>query len=505
MNKKALGIILSYTLIVFDIVVGILFVPFLLRSLGDQEYGLYKLMLSTASYLSVLDFGIGGTITRYVVKFRTEQKRKDEENFLAMGFLIYAVLSLLVLLLAVGLCFAIPRIYAVSIPPEQYRYAQTLFFIICSHTAVSLFNHAYNGLFLAYEKYSYQKLTNIIKLALRIGMLVLLITITQSAMVIALVDLGLSIVLLAVNAIYSKKNLKCTIKLHKWDKGLAKEAGVFTLAILMQSIINQFNSNVDNIVLGIYVSTAIVSMYSLALQLFTMYSTLSTAVSSIYLPSLSKAVFAGENDEQITNRIIKPSRVQLIILLLALTGFYLLGQHFIGVWVGEGYEEVYLLACVLLTSSTLELSQNTITAILKAKNKLHGKTLILGISTLFNVIITFLLVPKIGALGAVIGTAFSMVFGYGVALNIYYHKVAKVNMFTYYKKTYKGILPAALLAGAIGFVVRFIPLSGWVGFAAKALAYVVVYVAVMYFIGLNADEKGMIKNGIKKFTKTKGI
>ena len=133
MNKKALGIILSYTLIVFDIVVGILFVPFLLRSLGDQEYGLYKLMLSTASYLSVLDFGIGGTITRYVVKFRTEQKRKDEENFLAMGFLIYAVLSLLVLLLAVGLCVAIPRIYAVSIPPEQYRYAQTLFFIICSH------------------------------------------------------------------------------------------------------------------------------------------------------------------------------------------------------------------------------------------------------------------------------------------------------------------------------------------------------------------------------------
>ena len=157
MNKKSLGIILSYLLIVVDIVVGVLFVPFLLKSLGDQEYGLYKLMLSTASYLSVLDFGIGGTITRYVVKFRTQKNGRDEENFLAMGFLIYAILALLVIAFAVGIALFIPNIYAVSITPEQYGYAQTIFMLICAQTAVALFNHAFNGLLLAYEKYFLSK------------------------------------------------------------------------------------------------------------------------------------------------------------------------------------------------------------------------------------------------------------------------------------------------------------------------------------------------------------
>lgn len=504
MNKKTVGIVLSYLLIVIDIVVGILFVPFLLKTLGDNEYGIYKLMMSTASYLSVLDFGIGGTITRYVVKFRTQQKKKEEENFLAMGFMIYGVLSLLVILLAVGVAAAIPRMYQVSIPPEQYRYAQTVFFVICLHTAVSLFNHAYNGLLLAYEKYTYQKLTNIVKIALRISLLIALLLNFKLGIVIALVDLGLSLAILIVNAIYARFRLKCRIKLHKWDGALAKEAGVFTLAILLQSIINQFNSNVDNVVLGIYVSTAVISMYSLVLQLFNMYSSLSTAVSSIYLPTLSRAVFSGESDDEITERIIKPSRIQLVILLLALSGFILFGRDFISVWVGDGYMEVYMLSCIILTTATIELSQNTITAILKAKNKLHGKTLILAASTVVNAILTFILVPKIGALGATIGTAFSLVFGYGVALNLYYHFKININMKTYYKKTYWGILPAAIIACLIGIPISlYLNVGGWLGFALKALIYVVIYTAVIYFIGLNKEEKGMVKRIFKKFKKKK--
>ena len=206
MNKKTLGIILSYLLIAVDIIVGILFVPFLLKSLGDQEYGLYKLMLSTASYLSVLDFGIGGTITRYVVKFRTEQKRKDEENFLAMGFLIYALLALIIILIAFGVAFCIPKIYAVSINPEQFKYAQLIFMLICGQMAVTLFNHAYNGLLLAYEKYVYQKIVSIVKILLRVLLLIVLISSTKSAVVIAIVDLALSFSLVVFNHFYCKRN-----------------------------------------------------------------------------------------------------------------------------------------------------------------------------------------------------------------------------------------------------------------------------------------------------------
>ena len=506
MGKKFVGIGLSYLLIVVDISVGIFFVPFLLKALKSEEYGLYKLMVSTASYLSVLDFGIGGTITRYVVKFRTENKRREEENLLGMGFLIYGGLSLLVVIIAVAISALIPIMYNGSISAEQFTYAQTMFLVICANTAVNLFNHAYNGLLLAYEKYSFQKITNIVKVLLRVLLIIVIFLKVKMGIFIAIVDLVLSISLLVVNMIYSKYRLKCRIKLHNWDTVLLKEVLIFTLAILAQSVINQFNSNVDNIVLGIFsTTTAAVAMYSIALQLFNMYSSLSTAVSYIYLPSVSKAVFKGEDDDAITERVVAPSRIQLVVLLLALSGFLLFGNDFITLWVGKSYKDAYLITSILFISATLELSQNSITSVLKAKNILHGKTLILGISTLVNIILTVVLVPPLGPVGAAIGTAFSMVFGYGLALNIYYKKKAKLNMKLYYKKTYKGILLAAAVSSVIGigiwWLVSLINCNIYLTFAIEGIAYVCVYATIMLLIGLNKQEKEMVKSFMDRILK----
>ncbi len=499
MNKRIIGILLSYVLIIVDVIAGIMLVPILLGKLGDDEYGLYKLMFSTASYLSVLDFGIGGTITRYVVKFRVNREVKKEQNFLAMGLILYALLAFCVLLVAIVLSVLIPKIYAHSISADNYGKAQVIFLILCLNTAVMLFNHAYNGILVAYDKHIYNKSTNIIKICLRFILLIVGVNMFSSAIIIVLIDLSLSIILLLCNILYTKIILKCKIKLYNWDKTLFKESMIFTIAILAQTIINQFNSNLDNVVLGIYTTTQIITMYSLVLQFFTMYSSLSTAISGIYLPSIASAVFRGESDDEITDRIIEPSRLQLLILLLALSGFYLFGNQFLILWVGEGYESVFMLAAILMTCATLELTQNTITSVLKAKNILHGKTLILSISTVINAILTFLLVPHLGALGAVIGTSFSLLFGYGLVLNIYYHKVAKVNMIKYYKKTYKGIFISFIISFILGYgIVKLFSHNTLIYFIIEVMLYILVYIFIVGILGLNKTEKNRIKNTIKK-------
>ena len=83
----------------------------------------------------------------------------------------------------------------------------------------------------------------------------------SSALVVVIIDFILAIGLLVVNILYTRFAIKIKIHLQKWDWKLAKEAGVFTVAILAQSIINQFNSNVDNIVLGIYTTASTVTLY----------------------------------------------------------------------------------------------------------------------------------------------------------------------------------------------------------------------------------------------------
>lgn len=499
MNKKALGVIFSYLLIVVDILVALLFVPYLLGSLGEDEYGLYRLLYSTASYLAVLDFGLGGTITRYVVKFKTEGDLQKQENFVAMGLLIYGLLALATMAAAVVIALIIPTMYAASIPQAQMGQAQLIFLILCLSHALTLFSHAYTGLFSAYERFTYTKASNIVRILLRVCLLIVGLQFFKSAMLVAMVDFLLTVGLLVFHVFYARYSVKCRIKLHKWDGALAKEALVFTSAILIQSIVNQFNTNVDNVVLGIYSTTAVVAMYSLVLQLYNMFSGFSTAISTVYLPSISATVFQGADDKAVTAKVIEPSRIQTVILLLAASGFILFGREFILLWVGEGYEEVYLLTCILMVASLLNLTQNTITSVLKAKNKLHGKSLILAASTAVNFVITLLLVPSFGAMGAVLGTCCSLILGYGIALNIYYHKVIHINMFTFYRKTYMGIVPATLLCMLVGIGIGYVmPLSGWLGFILEACAYVAVFAVIMYFMGLNEGEKKLVHKALNK-------
>ena len=67
------GIITSYGIFAADMLAGILFTPFLIRSLGQSEYGVYSLMGAFIASLAVLDFGFGDAIIRYVAQYRAEQ------------------------------------------------------------------------------------------------------------------------------------------------------------------------------------------------------------------------------------------------------------------------------------------------------------------------------------------------------------------------------------------------------------------------------------------------
>lgn len=54
MNQRKMGAVLSYVNIFLSILVGLVYTPIMLRLLGQSEYGLYSLIGSFVSYLSVL-------------------------------------------------------------------------------------------------------------------------------------------------------------------------------------------------------------------------------------------------------------------------------------------------------------------------------------------------------------------------------------------------------------------------------------------------------------------
>ena len=75
--------------------------PFILNHLGKSEYGIYLTIGALVGTISLLDFGLNNTVVRFVAKYRAENDRKGEENFLATTMLIYLIISSLVVIIGI--------------------------------------------------------------------------------------------------------------------------------------------------------------------------------------------------------------------------------------------------------------------------------------------------------------------------------------------------------------------------------------------------------------------
>ena len=89
---------------------GLVLTPFIIRCLGPSQYGLYLLAGAIVPYLTLLDFGLGKTTTRYVAYYR---ERGDEEGLracLASIFRLCVLLCAVLLAAGASLYFLAPQL-----------------------------------------------------------------------------------------------------------------------------------------------------------------------------------------------------------------------------------------------------------------------------------------------------------------------------------------------------------------------------------------------------------
>ena len=74
-NELRAGALLSYVNIAITTIIPLLYTPIMLKMLGQSEYGLYSLSNSIISYLSILNFGMGSAVVRYITAARAEENK----------------------------------------------------------------------------------------------------------------------------------------------------------------------------------------------------------------------------------------------------------------------------------------------------------------------------------------------------------------------------------------------------------------------------------------------
>jgi hypothetical protein len=136
--------------------------------------------------------------------------------------------------------------------------------------------------------------------------------------------------------------------------------------------------------------------------------------------------------------------------------------------------------------------------ILEAKSLFSFKAITyiscIGLGTLVGAF----LVGYYGILGMIIGTTSGWMISL-VIMNVYYHKVIRLNIPYFFKNLFSKTLPAFVLIIIIGYFIEKIPGIGWLNLGIKIAFFAITYIALMYLIGMHQTEKALIKNTILKF------
>lgn len=490
-DQKKQGILISYVNILLSTLINVVLTPMLIGALTDEGYSVYKIMHSFAGPLAMLNLGVSTVVARNVAKFLATKDgdRKEKENTYALGLIISAAMCGLIVLAGYVMQLYIPTIYKDSFTPENILMAQRMFMVFTTTTAIHILTEPFRGVIMGYGRFVVYYGSQTLQYIFRFSAIFILLKLGHDALSVALVDLVLAIVILLSYIVYDFFVLHQRIKLHYFDKQNLIEFALFAVAILLQAFVNQVNNNLDIIILGASQVAEVITMYSSALMIYSVYNMLISVFSGVYLPQATKLVHQGAGGEQLTDFIIKPGRIQAVIALAVLGGFAVAGQDFITVWIGAKYINAYWVALLLMIPVTIPLVESVGIAILDAKLKRVFRSVTLMIMAVINAGLTIVFVQFWGFWGALAGTVISLLVGHGLLMNIYYRKALKINVI----RMFGGIFSRTLLAGLLSVAVC-LPISLFINgtvlaFLVKGVCFVIVYAACLLLFALNKEEK----------------
>ena len=500
MNQVRIGIVLNYTLILLNVLVGLVYTPYMLRMMGQSEYGLYSLVASVISYLTVLDLGFGNAIIRYTARFRAEGKQTEQYEMFGMFLVVYMIIGVVSFLAGLGLYFNVESIFGDTMSVAELDKARIMMLLLTFNMAITFPFSVYGSIITAYEEFVFQKGLNIARTILNTVVMICLLTMGYKAIAMVVVQTVFNLLTLLINYIYCKRKLQIKVLFRNFKWAFLKEVAIYSFWIFLNVIMDRFYWNTGQFVLGIYSGTAAVAVFSVAMQLVHMYMMLSTAVNSVFLPKVSGMVAKNDNRTEISNIFIKVGRIQYIIIGLVLFGFIVFGRQFIALWAGEGYEDAYGITILLFIALFIPLIQNLGIVILQARNQMKFRSLLYIVIATIGLLFQILLAKKYGGMGCAIAIAVALLIGQGLVMNIYYKRKQGIDIVKFWKEILKmSIVPIVLTIASI-FTIRDYDISSWGELALAIVIFCAIYIPLFWLFGMNKYERDLIKAPLQKIT-----
>lgn len=499
MQSRKSGLILSYGYFALSAVVSIFMSSFVIRTVGKTDYGVYQAIAAFINYLTLLEFGTGRIMSRNI-SLMNKDGSEDLEIKKNISTVMMLNSGLMFVILSGAVCFwlCLGVIYQNSMTPDQIVMAKQLFFFPVLSLGISFFQQSFNGILIGYEKYTVEKTVAIIKLVVRSILVVAALSFRGNIFLYVIADTLANVIAFLITVLYVVLKMKVRFSLGAFDSQILKSILSLCFAMLLQSVVSTVNNTLGKFLVGIMLTPEDVTIYSVALTVYSMFSTIACLPMGMYMPAVAKDMRQGLRGKELTNTLLQPCRLNILITGLIVVGFAIAGRQFITILYGEEFLDAWYCAMIVLVPMFLNTANDIVINVLDILKKRHVRSVILMGTTALNMVLTIVGIHYLGMIGASLATGIATLLQV-IILNIYYQTKIDIDVLYLFRKGFAGIIPSMLAAMLAVLPLCFLIKNVFLSFFTCGSVFVLLFFLLYVFVGANKLEKQKIHGVVNKF------
>ena len=450
MQKRQI-LINAITSIVRVIIIGVVFFilyRFLLNTIGVKQLGIWSLVLATTSVTQIANFGLGGSVVKFVAKYVAREENKRVSGIIQTAAISVGVFVGLTLLI----CYPIAKlVLRLVIPNESFPLALSIlpyaFFALWFMVVTSIFHAGLDG---------YQRI-DLRSTLLMGGAILHLLLCFIFAPKYGLMGVAYARVIQNITVLFSSWFLlkRCLPLLpifrFKWNKSLFKEIIGYGLNYQIISISSMFYDPLTKALLSKFGGLSMVGYFEMASKMIQQLRLLIVSANQVLFPAIAN--LKEKTPEKIQSVYL--TSYQLVFYLgLPLFSLIIVCTPLISeLWIGY-YESIFVTFGVLLAIGWF---LNTLSAPAYYANlgigELRWNVVSYITITLGNAILGFLLGMLYGGIGVVVACIVSLAVG-GSIIYLSYHIRHKIPLAELLPKASKLIMIACLVSVISALIIQ---------------------------------------------------
>lgn len=472
-NKQIkLGIIISYLSIGINIISGLVYTPWMISSIGKENYGLYTLAYSVIAFF-MFDFGLSGAITRYVAKYLAEGCQEKANNCLGLVYKLYFYIDIIFFLILASVFFFIPDIYK-ELTVDEIEKFKVVYAMAAIYSIISFPFIPVNGILTATEKFIQLKLCDVGHKILTVATMAICLLFGYGLYALVLVNVFSGFMTIIAKLWVIKHYTKISVNLKYENKQEFREILSFSGWTTIISLAQRFVFSIVPTLLGVFSGSASIAVFGIANILEGYTYTFSSAIGGMFLPKVSR-IYAEGKDE-ILPLMIKVGRIQYMVVAAVILGFICLGNDFIKLWVGDTFNESFLCTVLIILPSFFSSPQQIAGEALLAKNKVKKQSIIYMNTAFINIVLACLFIYWWGSLGACIAICVTYFIRWAFT-NVLYIKELNISVKRFYSESLFKLLPAFLITLIVGIALNYIITEvSILSFIVKVFVFFLVYI-----------------------------